>query len=65
MFLPRFLVSPLVWEIWILIAQELSFLCLLIGRSIGRLWDRLGDLEFARALDQEIVRATRSLIWIP
>ena len=36
------------------------FLSLPIRRSIGRSWDRLGDLEFYRDLNREIVRATKN-----
>ena len=53
-FLLSSLGSPLVQEIWILIAWEI-FLSLLIKRSAGQLWDRSGHLEFSSDLDRVIV----------
>ena len=63
-FFPISLGSPLVREIWRSIYREL-FLSLLIRILIGKSWDWPGYLEFSRDINQEIIRATGSLIGRP
>ena len=61
-YFPRSMGYPLVWEIWISIAQEFSFYLYRSGDRFGQSWDRLGDLEFYRDLDREIGIVTVSSI---